>query len=91
VIGATSAPRSATGSGCRARIGSDQVGGGLVGATNTPLTCTVVGVGFFRAGPIVLVVVACIASHVVAAERGIYGSQRVDTSKTTGGGHEPGW
>jgi len=55
----------------------------FAGATNTPLACTIMGVELFGAGPIVLLAVACIASYVVVGERGIYGSQRVDTPKAT--------
>jgi H+/Cl- antiporter ClcA len=54
----------------------------FAGATNTPLACTVMGVELFGSGPIVLVAVACIASYIASGERGIYSSQRVDT--TTG-------
>ena len=56
----------------------------FAGATNTPLACTIMGVELFGAGPIVLLAVACIASYVVAGERGIYGSQRLDTPKASG-------
>jgi H+/Cl- antiporter ClcA len=60
----------------------------FAGATNTPLACTIMGVELFGGGPIVLLAVACIASYVVAGERGIYGTQRVDTPKTVRDGHE---
>jgi H+/Cl- antiporter ClcA len=53
----------------------------FAGATNTPLACTIMGVELFGAGPIVLLAVACIASYVVTGDRGIYGTQRVDTPK----------
>jgi H+/Cl- antiporter ClcA len=53
----------------------------FAGATNTPLACTIMGVELFGAGPIVLLAVSCIASYVIVGERGIYGSQRVDTPK----------
>jgi H+/Cl- antiporter ClcA len=55
----------------------------FAGATNTPLACTIMGVELFGSAPIVLIAVACIASYVVTGERGIYGTQRVDTPKTT--------
>jgi H+/Cl- antiporter ClcA len=55
----------------------------FAGATNTPLACTIMGVELFGGGPIVLLAVACIASYVVTGERGIYGTQRVDTPKAT--------
>jgi H+/Cl- antiporter ClcA len=55
----------------------------FAGATNTPLACTIMGVELFGAGPIVLLAVACIASHVVTGERGIYGTQRVDIPKAS--------
>jgi len=58
----------------------------FAGATNTPLACTIMGVELFGAGPIVLLAVGCIVSYVVAGERGIYGSQRVDTPKGTRSG-----
>jgi H+/Cl- antiporter ClcA/predicted RNA-binding protein with PUA-like domain len=61
----------------------------FAGATNTPLACTIMGVELFGGGPIVLLAVACIASYVVTGERGIYGTQRVDTPKTVRDGeHE---
>jgi H+/Cl- antiporter ClcA len=58
----------------------------FAGATNTPLACTIMGVELFGAGPMVPIAIACVASYVVVGERGIYGSQRVDTPKasTTG-------
>ena len=62
----------------------------FAGATNTPLACTVMGVELFGAGPIVLLALACIASYVVVGERGIYTSQRIDTTKRTGQDHGPG-
>ena len=62
----------------------------FAGATNTPLACTIMGVELFGGGPIVLLAVACIASYVVVGERGIYGSQRVDTAKLTGHDHGAG-
>ncbi|HVT76434.1 MAG TPA: voltage-gated chloride channel family protein [Acidimicrobiales bacterium] len=58
----------------------------FAGATNTPLACTIMGVELFGGGPIVLLAVACIASYVVTGERGIYGTQRVATPKTTSPG-----
>jgi H+/Cl- antiporter ClcA len=61
----------------------------FAGATNTPLACTVMGVELFGGGAIVLIAVACIASYVVVGERGIYGSQRVDTAKTLSPEHAP--
>jgi H+/Cl- antiporter ClcA len=54
----------------------------FAGATNTPLACTIMGAELFGSGPIVLLAVACIASYVVTGERGIYGTQRLDTHKT---------
>jgi H+/Cl- antiporter ClcA len=53
----------------------------FAGATNTPLACTIMGVELFGAAPIVLLAIACAASYVVTGERGIYGTQRVDTPK----------
>src|SRR5690606_2429859 len=53
----------------------------FAGATNTPLACTIMGVELFGAGPIVLLAIACVASYVVTGDRGIYGTQRVDTPK----------
>ncbi|MEO5680450.1 MAG: voltage-gated chloride channel family protein [Acidimicrobiales bacterium] len=55
----------------------------FAGATNTPLACTIMGVELFGSSPIVLLAVGCIVSYVVAGERGIYGSQRIDTHKGT--------
>jgi H+/Cl- antiporter ClcA len=61
----------------------------FAGATNTPLACTVMGVELFGSGPIVLLAVACIASYIVVGERGIYTSQRIDTTKANDGTLEP--
>lgn len=55
----------------------------FAGATNTPLTCTVMGVELFGAGPIVPLAIACIASYIVVGERGVYTAQRIDTAKST--------
>jgi len=62
----------------------------FAGATNTPLACTVMGVELFGASAIVPLAIACIASYVVAGERGIYGSQRVATTKLAGREPDPG-
>lgn len=59
-------------------------------ATNTPLACTVMGVELFGAGPIVPLAIVCIASYIAAGERGIYGSQRIDSTKSTGMPSDPG-
>jgi len=58
----------------------------FAGAANTPLACTIMGVELFGADPIVLLAVGCIVSYLVAGERGIYGSQRLDTRKGTRAG-----
>jgi hypothetical protein len=59
----------------------------FAGATNTPLACTIMGVELFGSGAIVLLAVGCIASYVVTGERGIYGTQRVDTPKAGAAAH----
>src|SRR3954452_10793777 len=53
----------------------------FAGATNTPLACTVMGVELFGSAVIIPIAIGCIASYVVSGERGIYGTQRVDTRK----------
>jgi H+/Cl- antiporter ClcA len=51
----------------------------FAGATNTPLACTVMAVELFGGGIAVPAATACIVAYVVSTERGIYGSQRIDT------------
>ncbi|MCU1457823.1 MAG: voltage-gated chloride channel protein [Actinomycetia bacterium] len=50
-------------------------------AANTPLACTIMGIELFGSGPAVLFAVACVVAYIFSSHRGIYGSQRVDTSK----------
>jgi H+/Cl- antiporter ClcA len=54
-------------------------------AANTPLTCTIMGIELFGSGPVVLFAVACVVAYIFSSHRGIYGSQRVDTSKGPAG------
>ena len=54
-------------------------------AANTPLACTIMGIELFGSGPVVLFAVACVIAYIFSSHRGIYGSQRVDTSKGPAG------
>jgi len=51
----------------------------FAGATNTPLACTVMAVELFGAGVAVPAAATCIVAYVISTERGIYGTQRIDT------------
>jgi H+/Cl- antiporter ClcA len=50
-------------------------------ATNTPLACTIMGVELFGIGALPYLALGCVVAYVFSADRGIYGSQRVDTPK----------
>lgn len=52
----------------------------FAGATNTPIACTIMGIELFGTAAIVPLAIACVASYTFSAPRGIYGSQRVDTT-----------
>ena len=53
----------------------------FAGAANTPLACTVMGLELFGTGIVVPLAIGCVVSYVFSAQRGIYGTQRVDTPK----------
>jgi H+/Cl- antiporter ClcA len=50
----------------------------FAGATNTPLTCTVMGIELFGGGALPYLAVGCAVSYVFSAHRGIYEAQRVE-------------
>jgi H+/Cl- antiporter ClcA len=54
-------------------------------AANTPIACTVMGVELFGSGPMVPLILACVAAYVFSGPGGIYTSQRLDTPKWFGG------
>lgn len=53
----------------------------FAGAANTPLACTIMGVELFGGGGVVLFAVACVVSYIFSSHRGIYGTQRIASSK----------
>ena len=53
----------------------------FAGAANTPLACMIMGIEMFGAPMAVPLAAACIISYVLSGHRGIYLSQRIDTSK----------
>ncbi len=53
----------------------------FAGAANTPLACTVMAVELFGGQGVVLFAVACVVSYIFSSHRGIYGTQRIDSSK----------
>jgi H+/Cl- antiporter ClcA len=50
-------------------------------ATNTPLACTIMGVELFGVGALPYLALGCVVAYVFSSNRGIYGSQRIDTPK----------
>ena len=53
----------------------------FAGATNTPIACTLMGVELFGADHVLYYAVACFTAYYFSGETGIYGAQRVPTSK----------
>ena len=53
----------------------------FAGAANTPLACTVMGVELFGGGGLTVFAIACVVSYIFSSHRGIYGTQRIDSSK----------
>lgn len=53
----------------------------FAGAANTPLACILMGLELFGPGLAVPLTLACIVSYITSGHRGIYMSQRVDTTK----------
>ncbi|MDX5481114.1 MAG: chloride channel protein, partial [Hymenobacteraceae bacterium] len=51
------------------------------GATNTPLTCTIMGIELFGAESSVFIALACVTAYLFSGHSGIYGSQLIDTPK----------
>ncbi|WP_439883541.1 voltage-gated chloride channel family protein [Pontibacter sp. MBLB2868] len=51
------------------------------GATNTPLTCTVMGIELFGAEGSVYIALACVIAYLFSGHSGIYGSQIIGTPK----------
>jgi len=64
----------------------------FAGASNTPLTCTIMGVELFGSGALPYFAVACVLAYVFSSHRGIYGSQRREEPKLPGAwlGRRPG-
>lgn len=62
----------------------------FAGATNTPLACTIMGIELFGAAHAIPIAAACFFAYLFSGHTGIYGSQRVGTSKTGRPGVFPG-
>ena len=54
----------------------------FAGAANTPITCTVMAAELFGSALVIPAAIACVVSYVFSSHRSIYGTQRVDTTKT---------
>ncbi len=57
----------------------------FAGASNTPLACTIMAVELFGGGSLLYVGVACFVAYLASGHRGIYGTQRIATPKTSTG------
>ncbi len=53
----------------------------FAGATNTPLTCALMGVELFGSNNVVYYAVHCFTAYYFSGHSGIYGTQRVAVSK----------
>ncbi len=53
----------------------------FAGASNTPITCTILAIELFGAAAMIPFVVGCTASYVASAHRSIYSTQRVEAAK----------
>lgn len=53
-------------------------------ASNTPITCTLLGVELFGGGAALYVAVACFVAYLASGHRGIYATQRVGYAKVPG-------
>lgn len=51
------------------------------GATNTPLTCTLMGIELFGAESAVFIALACVTAYLFSGHTGIYGSQVIGSPK----------
>ncbi|MFD2998992.1 voltage-gated chloride channel family protein [Pontibacter toksunensis] len=60
------------------------------GATNTPLTCTVMAIELFGAESSVFMALACVTAYLFSGHSGIYGSQVIGTPKHLFFGREKG-
>ncbi len=53
----------------------------FAGASNTPLTCTIMGAELFGSGAVVPMAIACVMAYVFSGNRSIYAAQRVHAGK----------
>ncbi|GAB3526989.1 voltage-gated chloride channel family protein [Pontibacter brevis] len=60
------------------------------GATNTPLTCTIMAIELFGAESSVFMALACVTAYLFSGHSGIYGSQIIGTPKHLFFGREKG-
>jgi H+/Cl- antiporter ClcA len=49
----------------------------FAGAANTPLACIIMGLELFGPGPMLPMIIACVAAYACSGHNGIYLSQRV--------------
>jgi H+/Cl- antiporter ClcA len=62
----------------------------FAGATNTPLTCTIMAIELFGAESSVYMALACVAAYIFSGHSGIYGSQVIGSPKYLYFGREKG-
>jgi H+/Cl- antiporter ClcA len=60
------------------------------GATNTPLTCTIMAIELFGAESSVYMALACVTAYIFSGHSGIYGSQLIGSPKLLNFGREKG-
>ena len=60
------------------------------GASNTPLSCTIMGIELFGAESSVFMALACVAAYIFSGHSGIYGSQVIGSPKHLFYGRETG-
>ncbi|RDV14885.1 chloride channel protein [Pontibacter diazotrophicus] len=60
------------------------------GATNTPLTCTIMAIELFGAESSVFMALACVTAYLFSGHSGVYGSQIIGTPKHLFFGREKG-
>jgi H+/Cl- antiporter ClcA len=62
----------------------------FAGATNTPLTCTIMAIELFGAESSVYMALACVTAYIFSGHSGIYGSQVIGSPKHLSFGREKG-
>jgi len=55
--------------------------GVFTGATNTPITCFIMGIELFGSDAAVYLFLVCVVSYLCSGNTGIYSSQKIGTKK----------